>query len=218
MAVYHRASFFNSAPEVDRPMILDHRVARTPVATNVTRVLTVAFVCLLGACSEPGKDADFSPEPDQAALSTTPAAPPAGKAMSELTYDERKLPLAAGGRCNLERANGRLFANGPIDAAKGHTLTLTGWVANVEKRQIPASVDIRLVASNSRVWKIPAPTGIARADVQSLLGGDAAFAKPGYSVDFNVAVPAGVYRTYVVFKDGDTLLACDNGRAIRVTE
>lgn len=216
-AVYHHALFSpgspTTMPSTAAPIEQGRRAADT-----APRVIVAALACMLGACSEPSRNADFHPEADQAALSTAPAAPAAGQAPVELTYDERKAPLLAGAKCNLERANGKLFAGEPLDATRSRTLTLVGWVANVGKHEVPASVDIRLVAPDSRVWKVSATPGIARTDVQSLLGGDAAFAKAGFAVDARMALPAGTYRSYVVFKDGDGLTVCDNGRAIRVAD
>jgi hypothetical protein len=199
-----------------KPSSLAHPVMSKRVKLVVAPMLLLG---LISACSEPEKPKDFSANADQPG--TASSAPAASNALvpSELTYDQRKIPLHAGGKCNLERGNGRLFASVPLEASRDLPLMLVGWVANVEGGSIPATVDIRLVAPDSRVWKITAPTGGARPDVTKLLGGDGAFANPGYAAEINLSnVPVGTYRSYVVFQDGQELKSCDNGRAIVIAQ
>lgn len=178
-------------------------------------LLAVVAGSLLVACNEPSKQTDFSPEADRSG----DAPGTAGIAASELVYDQRKVPLVAGGKCNLERANGKLFAGTPLEVPKGSLLTYVGWVANTDAMSIPASVDLRFVAGDSRVWKATVQPGLARADVAALLGGDPAYAKPGFSATINIgSMPAGAYRSYIVFQDGEVLRSCDNGRAISIVQ
>ena len=53
--------------------------------------------------------------------------------------------------------------------------------------------------------------------MQALLGGDAAVASTGYTVEFDTAsLPDGTYRAYTVFEKDGVVQACDNGRALVV--
>lgn len=179
----------------------------------------LAAACALSACKEPQQPADFTPEPGQAATTVAPAAAaPSANAPIELTYDQRRLPLVAGLRCNLERVNGAMFAGTPVPVSKSGSVRLSGWLADVDAKRVPAAFDLRLVnTENQRVWKLPTRPAGARQDVQALLGGDAAFAAPGYASEFSVgALPEGTYRVYAVLEEGGKGLACDNGRSVVV--
>lgn len=181
---------------------------------------SAALVVLLSACNEPAKPAtDFSVEAEHA---NTAAGPKAieGTAPVELPLDERKLSVTAVRECNLERANGKVFSGQPLEVSKGAAVILSGWVASADQKNVPATVDLRFVNTvDNRAWKTSTQTGGAREDVKKLLGGEAGFANPGYSVVLNASsMPTGTYRVYAVFREGEILKSCDNGRSITVID
>jgi hypothetical protein len=176
----------------------------------------VLSACVLTACKEPRQPADFTPG---ASTTTAPAAHAApGNAPVELTLDERRVSVAAGGRCNLERINGAKFAGAPVNVSKASPIRLSGWLADADAKSVPASFDIRMVnTGDQRTWKFTTQPVEPRADVQALLGGDAALANTGYMGEMDVSgLPDGTYRVYTVFSKNGATLACDNGRALIV--
>lgn len=182
------------------------------------RALTLSLVaaCALSACKEPQPPADFTPEPGQAAM--TAGSDPLVDAPVELTYDERRVALVPGLRCNLERVNGTRFEGKPITVSKSGMVRFAGWMADADAKQVPPEFDLRLVnTANQRVWKATARTGGARSDVQTLLGGDAAFAATGYALELDpTQLPDGTYRLYSVLQKDGKAFVCDNGRAVTV--
>lgn len=186
---------------------------------HVRRTLALsifAAACGLSACKEPQPPADFSPEAGQASTATPAAGAPLVEAPVELTYDQRRVALVPGLRCNLERVNGTTFAGAPVPVSKDEGTRFSGWLADVEAKQAPAEFDLRFVNVDSkRVWKANAKTGGARQDVQTLLGGDAALAATGYLSELDLGpLPDGTYRVYAVFQKNGQFLSCDNGRSI----
>ena len=182
-------------------------------------VLSLAVACALTACKEPQKPADFAPAPGESA--TTTAATASGAMVNapvELNYEQRRASVVAGGRCNMERVNGAKFAGAPVKVSKGSPVQLGGWIADADAHKVPTSFDVRLVnAGDQRTWRIASQAGEKRADVQALLGGDAAVASTGYTVEFDTAsLPDGTYRAYTVFEKAGAIVACDNGRALVV--
>jgi hypothetical protein len=187
-------------------------------ATHRSLWLACLAACALAACKEPQSTVDFSPRPGEAGTVAQPGSGGLVPAASEMSYAERQRPLAAGGKCNLERVNGAIFGGAPAVVSKAAPVALTGWIADIDAKTVPATIQLRFVAtSDQRNWKANAATGEARNDVQALLGGDAAFAKTGYSAELDLAaLPTGTYRVYAVFAQGQALRVCDNGRAIDV--
>lgn len=177
---------------------------------------------LLAACSEPQQPAQQAGAAAPAVPSANPAAADADAAFgavlpAELTYDQRRESLLPAKECNLERANGAVFKGTPVQVASGSMLRLSGWVADVAGQAVPKDASVRLVKSDSRVWKVPVQPQLKRGDVQALLGGDEAYASAGYNVTVDTArLPAGNYRLYTVFPAQDGLRACDNGRALAI--
>ena len=179
-------------------------------------LLSLAVASLLSACDDGSRPAvDFSPTP---ASSPAPAAPRIGNRPAELSLQERRLPLTSVRECNLERANGTVFTGTPLPVARSASLVLSGWVVDAQRNSVPATVDVRLVGNtDNRAWKAQAHTGGRRDDVMKLLGGNAAYASPGFSVTLDPsALPPGTYRAYVVFDGGSGGKSCDNGRAITI--
>lgn len=179
-------------------------------------LLSLATLSLLAACNDHSNpNVDFSP-PANSSTAPAAAAAPTGTRPTELTLQERKLPLTSVRDCNLERANGKVFSGTPMTVARDASVVLSGWVADVQGGNVPATLDVRLVGNtDNRAWKAQAHTGGRRDDVKALLGGNAAFASPGFSVTLDAsALPPGSYRAYVVFDGGAGMKSCDNGRAI----
>ena len=92
-------------------------------------------------------------------------------------------------------------------------------MADRELGSIPGEAELRLIsATDNRAWEAKVSPALPRADVQKLLGGNVAYANPGYSVTLDVSgLPSGRYRLYTVFPSSDELRACDNGRVISIT-
>jgi hypothetical protein len=121
-----------------------------------------------------------------------------------------------GGRCNLERVNGAMFAGTPIAVSKEAMTSMGGWLADVDAKVVPDVFQLRFV-NGARMWQVDVQATEARADVQKLLGGNPAFAKTGHASEFDLSgLPDGTYHVYTAFaKDGRTYM-CDNGRTIVV--
>jgi hypothetical protein len=181
-------------------------------------VLSLVAACALSACKEPQKPADFSPEPGAQATAHAPAGGAIVNAPVELNFEQRKANVTAGGRCNIERANGTVFSGQPVPVSKASPMSLGGWIADVDAKSVPSAFDLRLVnTGDSRTWKLALHASDPRTDVQTLLGGDAAFATTGFAEEFDIAnLPDGTYRAYLVFEKNGVAIACDNGRAIQV--
>lgn len=197
--------------------------SRSVVFPSVATILSIA---LLAGCSEPQQPATAG-APDenapQAAAQNQAAADAAFAAIAptELSLAERRLVMTPDKACNLERANGTVFSGTPIEVSKGApTLTLSGWVANKDQREVPGEVDLRLISiDDNRAWKVQVKTGGKRDDVIALLGGDQVFANAGYTATMSIAkLPVGTYRMYTVFGDANALKVCDNGRSVLVKE
>lgn len=189
---------------------------------SLTPISTVMLVCVLTACSEPAdKQVDFSVPADQNAASSAPADYPSGTVLpAQISYEDRRVPLVATKECNLERANGVVFAGEPITASRAGPLRLSGWVADTEQNIIPATADLRFTGTaDNRAWKVAIQPGSKRDDVVALLGGNTAFANSGYGVEVDVrGLPAGSYRMFVVYSAGSGRKSCDNGRSIVITD
>lgn len=181
-------------------------------------LLVLSMACALAACKEPQPTADFSPDPAQAATNAAAADGGLAGTPTELTFDERRAAMQAGGRCNLEYVNGTKFVGQPVNVSKGAPMQLAGWIADVDAKSVPASFDLRLVnTGDQRTWRIAATAGETRADVQAMLGGDAALSATGFMLESDLAaLPDGAYRAYLVFAKNGALVACDNGRALVV--
>lgn len=179
-------------------------------------MLSLAAVSLLAACSDSSRPVvDFSPTAGSAPV---PATPRIGNRPVELSLQERRLPLAPVRECNLERVNGMIFSGAPVTVARSASVVLSGWVVDAGRNAIPATLDVRLVGNtDNRAWKAEAHTGAHRDDVRKLLGGNAAYGSPGFSVTLDPsALPPGTYRAYVVFDGGSGMKSCDNGRAVTI--
>jgi hypothetical protein len=178
--------------------------------------LSLAASLLLAACNDNSSPtADFSPTPGSA---PAPATPRLGNRPTELSLEERRMPLTAARECNLERVNGAIFSGTPVTVARSASVVLSGWVVDAEHTNVPATLAVRLVGNtDNRAWKAEAHTGGHREDVKTLLGGNAAYASPGFSVTIDPsALPPGTYRAYVVFDGGSGARSCDNGRAVTI--
>lgn len=173
-------------------------------------VLSLAMFSLLGACDDGSKSAsgDASPRPSL----------PNAIGTSELSAQERRVPLTAVRECNLERVNGTPFSGAPVSVARSGSVVLSGWAVDAGGSEVPSTLDVRLVSkTDNRAWKAQAHTGGARADVKALLGGSAAFANPGFAATLDPSMlPPGTYRAYVVFESSSGEKSCDNGRSITV--
>lgn len=179
-------------------------------------VLSLAVSSLLAACNNGSRPAaDFSAAP---ASVKAPATPRIGDRPTELSLQERKLPLTSVRECNLERVNGKVFTGTPVAVARGASVVLSGWVVDAQRTSVPATLAVRLVGmTDNRAWKAEAHTGARRDDVKTLLGGNAAYASPGFAVTLDPsALPPGTYRAYVVFDGGSGTKSCDNGRGITI--
>ena len=192
-----------------------------PTGRRLLLAVCLAGLCLQG-CSEPGNPAS---QPVAAVPPTSESQPPAAPESQavptpiQLSHEERKAPLDAVTTCNLERGAGAVFSHTPMDvgSVKGQ-VSFSGWVADESSRHVPPIVDIRLVAiDGSHAWRVPASTGLERNDIVSLLGGDTAFSRAGFSTEANLGeLPPGTYRLYLVFDSAGALRVCDNGRAVVV--
>lgn len=177
-------------------------------------VTCLAAAVLLTACKEPAEPVDFAP-PAGADAAPSPAPRSAFNAPTELPTHMRAIAGSAG-RCNLERVNGAMFADTPVKVSKGAMTSFGGWLADTDGKLVPDTFQLRFV-NGPRAWGADVKPTIVRADVQKLLGGDAAFAKTGHSAEYDLSgLPDGTYRVYTAFKRVGTTYACDNGRAIVV--
>src|SRR5690606_34329404 len=152
-------------------------------------VSTAMLVCVLTACSEPtDKQVDFSVPAGQNAASSASADYPGGTVLpAQVSYEDRRVPLVATKECNLERANGVVFAGEPISASRAEPLRLSGWVADTERNIVPEAADLRFTGiADNRAWKVAIQPGSKREDVVALLGGNIAFANSGYGVEVDV--------------------------------
>jgi len=171
-------------------------------------MLSVLALTLLAACDDGSKPAANLP----AATAAAAARP------TELSMQERSVPLAAVHECNLERVNGTAFTAAPATVARSGSAVVSGWIVDAGRGNVPATVDLRLVdGTDNRMWKAGGHTGGARADVKALLGGNAAFANAGFAVTLDPStLPPGTYRAYVVFDGAGGAKSCDNGRTITI--
>ncbi len=178
----------------------------------------IVSTALLAACSEPQQAAPVATAPAPSGETTAVDAAFGAVAPTELSYDQRRERLLPAHECNLERANGTVFAGTPAQLAAGETLRLSGWVADKTAGVVPGEASLRMVRpEDSRAWTVAIDPVSERSDVQELLGGAPAFATPGFSVAIDTAaLPAGKYRVYTVYKRGGDLMSCDNGRAFAI--
>lgn len=189
--------------------------SRSHVSPMSMAALLLLAMSLLSACNDNSNPAvDFAPP--AGSTSANANAPRIGNRPAELSLEERRQPLTPVRECNLERVNGTVFAGAPVTVARNASVVLSGWVADVQGGNVPATLDVRLVGSaDNRAWKVQAHTGGRRDDVKALLGGNAAYASPGFAVTLDPsALPPGSYRTYVVFAADSGAKSCDNGRAL----
>jgi len=192
------------------PRPLHSRVSPPSIAA-----LSLLAMSLLSACNEHSNPSvDFSPPPGATTANANPVR--IGERPAELSLAERRQPLTPVRDCNLERVNGTVFSGSPVTVARDASVVLSGWVADVQGGNVPATLDLRLVGSaDNRAWKVQAHAGGRRDDVKALLGGNAAYASPAFAVTLDPsALPPGTYRAYVVFASGSEMKSCDNGRSI----
>lgn len=192
-----------------------------PTVVNVKRWLGIAVMgVMLAACGKFSSPVfDFSPVVEPA---TQPTEDPriGDAAPVEIPLAKDKRLLLAIRECNLERVGGQLFSMVPADLAKPAPTTLSGWIASTQAKNVPRTVQIRIVSvTDNRAWAIVGDTGQSREDVRKLLGGDQAYAGAGYALKLDVSsMPVGTYRLFTVFEEGEILKSCDNGRSIRILD
>jgi hypothetical protein len=182
------------------------------MTTHAIRLFGALSLLALAACKPTDKPADF-----------TPTGPKANQVVRAGTLAPTELLRSqsaikgTGGRCNIERIDPASFGPAPMPVSKAKPVRVVGWIADTDLKTVPATAELRLVQGD-RSWRIPVTPNAPRSDVQGVLGGDAVYAKTGYSpvVDFS-SMDEGTYRLYTVFfREGTSAIACDNGRQVSI--
>lgn len=173
---------------------------------------------ILTACSPP-EDEGATPEqstPPPAASVDTGAA--TGEVKSALPVpallDAARTTEAfvVAGKCNIESADGRMFAADPLSVENKANAKVTGWLLSDAQGSALVEPVLRIESSDkSQVWQLPLQLAIGRDDLA------ANGSTPGFEAGFDAtALPAGRYHLYLAFRGDAGLMACDNGRHIEL--
>lgn len=190
------------------------------VAMKVPTILYFVMIGLLAGCQKP-PETSVRPDTGTAAKPMPATVENFGVSPTQLGDAERSLKLVPITTCNLERLDGVAFTVEPTQISRtSDQIRLSGWLANADQQTVPPAAQIRLNNTETHsVWRVGVETGGKRDDVMTLLGGNPAFATPGFSVVINTQdLPAGRYRAYIVFPEGNVTKVCDNGRTLNLQD
>jgi hypothetical protein len=186
--------------------------------STILPLCTLALVSTLVACTPPDDKqntvAQPAPAVDAPAAVESPevaaAAVPALRSLNETERAESLLPTTS---CNLESADGQLFAGADITLATPATAKITGWLRADREGVAAEKPTLRVEAADkAQLWEVPILTTIARDDLSP-----AAKDTPGFEVVFDAsALPPGRYHLYLAYRADGGLAGCDNGRYIAI--
>lgn len=168
-----------------------------------------ALALLLSACTEPQAPAPVEQSPASVQPEPAESAPALPKA-NALDAAAKEQPLVVAGECNIESAAGQLFTGTSLPVDDKSKLKITGWLKPGADGAAIAEPALRIEsADKSQIWQHPVRLSVARDDVA--VNGAAA----GFELDVDASdIPTGNYHLYLVFKGGQGLGSCDNGRYV----
>lgn len=168
-----------------------------------------ALALLLSACTEPQTTApaEQAPAAAQPEPAESASALPRAALLDAAAKDQ---PLVVAGECKIESAAEQAFTGTSLPVDDKTKLKVTGWLKPGADGAVIAEPALRIEsADKSQVWQHPIQLSIARDDVAA--NGAAA----GFELVVDASdVPAGDYHLYLVFKSGQGLGSCDNGRYV----
>lgn len=121
--------------------------------------------------------------------------------------------------CNLERVDGKVFGQAPLQVKMGQSLVASGWVVDSKAVSVPAEAVIRASAeADGAVFYAPVSLRVDREDVASHLGGDKAYVRSGFEAEIQLGeLKSGTYQLQLGFSAKGRAALCDNGRRLVVT-
>lgn len=169
----------------------------------------LTLVVVIAGCGDSNK----TPQPSAAKSGTasTVSVPPG---FSERLPEElRGVAIYGGGKCNLERVNGQVFANDPIAVPRVGELQFEGWIINDGATVAMEQVWIR-ASAGPKVLYSSTESGLKRPDIVI------AFNSPNYETSGFKAFmdsskqPAGDYSLTLIGLSQGKAYMCANGRRV----
>jgi hypothetical protein len=180
------------------------------------RWLWLPLLLLPAACQRPTVPSGWPPGAApyvEAAQLIGPGARP-----GDFTRANAATPLQQLATCNLERIDGKAFADGGSAVAAKADFVVSGYAIDTAHELVPTNLRLRAVAADGSIHEAALRTGFERPDVPAYfrIGGWAR--RSGFEGKLSAAsLRPGEYRLYLAFAHDATLYACDNGRRLRVT-
>ncbi|WP_147281675.1 hypothetical protein [Dyella solisilvae] len=134
-----------------------------------------------------------------------------------LSPASQSLPFHGVASCNLGYIAGRKFGPGDETVSSG-VVGLGGWVVDEVNHRVPSEANLVFFDDQAgQGFSISVTNWLTRPDVQDSHGGLAAFRKPGFVEEADLAyLPVGRYHVYMTFNAGNWTYTCDNGRFINL--
>lgn len=122
--------------------------------------------------------------------------------------------------CNLERVDGRVLGQAPVEVKSKQSITAAGWAVDVKSVVVPEAVVIRAISEDDgAVFFAPVALSIRRDDVVAHVGGGHAYSQSGFDADVDLGdLRPGSYRLQLAFSSKGRAALCDNGRRLVVTK
>jgi|GEM_PF-1237352 hypothetical protein len=172
---------------------------------NMKRLVPLALVLLVAACSRPEQSASGDPAGAAAENGGLIVEVPSGVAPT------------LSGTCNIEAVDGVVVQDMNPIAVKARRFPVAGWLIDEVGGDAPSELVVRIASQSGdgRVWQHKVVPAIERPDVQQAHGGAAGALKSGFSSEIDAsALDAGTYRLTLSYRRGGQSVVCDNGRAV----
>ena len=172
-------------------------------------VVLLTLVIAIAGCGDSNK----TPQPSAAKSGTSPIVHVPPGFSERLPEELRSVAINGGGKCNLERVNGQVFANDPIAVPRTGELQFEGWIINEGATVAMEQVWIR-ASTGPKVLYSSTESGPKRPDIVT------AFKSPNYEASGFKAFmdsskqPAGDYSLTLIGLSQGKAYMCDNGRRV----
>jgi hypothetical protein len=180
-----------------------------------SRCLLGATLLALGACGTPVVPLLVAPPPAVPAPADTPpvGAVPIGTGFARATA----APLSIVTSCNLEALDAQPFGSAPSFVRAGKEFIVAGYAFDAQAKVTPAELRLRAIAADGSAVEATMHTGRERPDVPAYFGIGPWARRSGFVALLpSAGLAPGEYRLLLTWARGGELLACDNGRRLRV--
>lgn len=180
----------------------------------------IMALALIG-CDRPSPPPPGDASDEPAIVMPAPVAPDIGgipDTLVELDEGARSAGSRESGLCSFDKLNEERFVTGtPGTVSDPAAFSVSGWVGDKRTMSRPDATLRITQVSGGRAWEIDAGPGTGRQDVARHFESDG-LRDAGFEVAADLtALPSGEYALSMTHKDGATLVSCDKGARIVIS-